>query len=212
MKFMYMLSGWEGSAHDARVLESALETQEKKFPIPPPGKFYLVDSGYANTGCFLALYHGCTYHLQEYRARRGRPRSEQELFNYTHSSLRNCIERTFGVWKARFRILKIINNYPIKKQARIPIACTVIHNFICMYQHDDNFINQCLQDRVPVSEIDSLNVDEDVNQNHNPDRSMEGSRNTASQREMGPMRDEIARTMWQAHGGNNNQTRISYHI
>ncbi|XP_024017303.1 uncharacterized protein LOC112090374 [Morus notabilis] len=204
-EFTYMLAGREGSAHDARVLESTNETPEKKFHVPPTGKFYLVDSGYANTGCFLAPYRGCTYHLQEYRARRGRPRSERELFNYTHSSIRNCIEQAFGVWKARFCILKIINNYAMQKQTRIPIACAVIHDFIRMYQHDDSFINQYLQDGVPVSEIDPLNTDEDVNQNHNPNRSMEGPRNTASRREMGLMRDKIARTTWQAHGGNNNR-------
>ena len=37
MKFTFMSAGWEGSAHDARVLESALDRPEKKFPVPPPG-------------------------------------------------------------------------------------------------------------------------------------------------------------------------------
>ena len=92
----------------------------------------------------------------------------------------------------------------MKKQARIPIACAVIHNFIRMYQHNDSFINQYLQDGVPVSEIDPLNVDDDVNQKHNPDRSTVPPTNTASRREMSLMRDEIARSLWQANGGNNN--------
>jgi len=38
MRFTYMLSGWEGSAHDARVLASALDHPRKRFPVPPPGK------------------------------------------------------------------------------------------------------------------------------------------------------------------------------
>ncbi|XP_024032907.1 uncharacterized protein LOC112095350 [Morus notabilis] len=109
--------------------------------VPPSGKYYLVDSGYANNDCFLVPYRGSTYHLQEYRARRGRPRTQRELFNYTHSSLRNAIERTFGVWKARFRILKCINNYPIEKQIQIPIACAVLHNFIHMYNNNDELLN-----------------------------------------------------------------------
>ena len=50
------------------------------------GKYYLVDSGYANQDCFLAPYRGNTYHLQEYRERRGGITSSRELFNYTHSS------------------------------------------------------------------------------------------------------------------------------
>ena len=55
------------------------------------GKYYLVDSGYANQDCFLAPYRGNTYHLQEYRERRGGITSSRELFNYTHSSLRVCL-------------------------------------------------------------------------------------------------------------------------
>ena len=37
MKFTYILSGWEGSAHDARVLKSALTDPTKGFQRPPAG-------------------------------------------------------------------------------------------------------------------------------------------------------------------------------
>lgn len=37
MRFTYMISGSEGSAHDARVLASALDHPWKQFPKPPPG-------------------------------------------------------------------------------------------------------------------------------------------------------------------------------
>ncbi|XP_024021807.1 uncharacterized protein LOC112091744 [Morus notabilis] len=198
MKFTYILAGWEGSAHDARVLSSVVGVREKKFPTPPPGKYYLVDSGYANNDCFLAPYRGSTYHLQEYRARRGRPRTQRELFNYTHSSLRNAIERTFGVWKARFRILKCINNYPIEKQIQIPIACAVLHNFIHMYNNNDELLNQYTRDGVSVFEIDPENADQDVNQNHNHDRGTEQNQNSAHRRQMNILRDEMAASMWAA--------------
>ena len=36
MKFTYMLAGYEGSTHDARMLDAAIEFHG--FPIPPPGK------------------------------------------------------------------------------------------------------------------------------------------------------------------------------
>ena len=36
MKFTYMLAGYEGSCHDARMLEEAIAFHG--FPIPPPGK------------------------------------------------------------------------------------------------------------------------------------------------------------------------------
>jgi hypothetical protein len=40
-RFVYILSGWEGAAGDARVLDSALEGD---FSIPE-GKYYLADAG-----------------------------------------------------------------------------------------------------------------------------------------------------------------------
>ena len=46
----FISTGWEGSATDARVLRAAMNSG---FQVPP-GKFYLVDGGYANTPSFLA--------------------------------------------------------------------------------------------------------------------------------------------------------------
>ncbi|XP_024024677.1 uncharacterized protein LOC112092511 [Morus notabilis] len=161
-------------------------------------KYYLVHSTYANNNCFLAPYRGSTYHLQEYRARRGHPQTQRELFNYTHSSLRNAIERTFGVWKARFRILKCINNYPIEKHIQIPIACVVLHNFIHMYNRNGDLLNQYTRDGVLVTEIDLENADQDVNQNHNPDRATEQNHNSANRRAMNILREEMTASMWGA--------------
>ncbi|XP_027184172.1 uncharacterized protein LOC113782479 [Coffea eugenioides] len=57
MRFSYIYAGWEGSAHDARVLDGAL-TGPTHFPMPPPRKYYLVDSAYRNIPGFLAPYRG----------------------------------------------------------------------------------------------------------------------------------------------------------
>ncbi|GMN60593.1 hypothetical protein TIFTF001_029683 [Ficus carica] len=160
MKFTYMLTGYEGSCHDARMLGEAIAF--KGFPIPPPGKFYLVDSGYANKDCFLSPYRRETYHLPEYRRRRDGLGNRREVFNYTHSSLRNCIERTFGVWKARFKILKGTNSYPMDKQAMIPLACAVLHNFIRMVQVGDPLHEDYARDYMPVSENVDVNADDEV--------------------------------------------------
>ena len=42
---MYILAGWEGSAHDGAVLAAAFDTGFKV----PAGKYYLADAGYALT-------------------------------------------------------------------------------------------------------------------------------------------------------------------
>ena len=142
----------------------------------------------------MAPYRGTTYHLQEYRARRERGfHSERELFNYTHSSLRNVIERTFGVWKARFRILRTINRYPMTKQVMIPVACAIIHNFIHMYRNGDRLLDQYSQDGVPVADIDPPNVDEDINDNTNHEGQPLGSN---AEVDMNVLRDARAHTMW----------------
>ncbi|GMN65757.1 hypothetical protein TIFTF001_034845 [Ficus carica] len=86
MKFTYMLAGYEGSSHDAIMLEEAIAFHG--FPLPPRGKFNLADSGYANKEGFLSPYRRETYHLPEYRRRTVGLGNRKEVFNYTHSSLR----------------------------------------------------------------------------------------------------------------------------
>ncbi|CAN1340639.1 hypothetical protein LINPERPRIM_LOCUS38910 [Linum perenne] len=82
------------------------------------GKYYVVDSGFANALGFLAPFRGYTSHFQEIRRRRG-PKGREELFNYSHSSLRNVIERCFGVLKRRWLILKMVCSYSFSKQIDI---------------------------------------------------------------------------------------------
>jgi hypothetical protein len=47
-----------------------------------------------------------------------------------HSMARNVIERTFGLLKMRWAILRSRSFYPIKIQIRIINACCLLHNFI----------------------------------------------------------------------------------
>ncbi|XP_048438004.1 protein ALP1-like [Pyrus x bretschneideri] len=63
LEFMYVLSGWEGSSHDSRVLNDAL-TRRNGLKVPQ-GKFFIVDCGFPNRHQFLAPYRGIRYHLQE---------------------------------------------------------------------------------------------------------------------------------------------------
>jgi hypothetical protein len=45
MQFVYILPGWEGSAHDGRVLSDA---QSRYGFNTPKGKYWLGDAGYGN--------------------------------------------------------------------------------------------------------------------------------------------------------------------
>ncbi|KAL0319841.1 UNVERIFIED_CONTAM: hypothetical protein Sradi_5245600 [Sesamum radiatum] len=98
MQFIYVLSGWEGSAADSRVLRDAIH-RPHGFRVPS-GNYYLCDNGYANADGFLTPYRSVRYHLQEWDRGHGGPQNPRELFNLKHSSARNVIERVFGLLKA----------------------------------------------------------------------------------------------------------------
>ncbi|XP_059635842.1 protein ALP1-like [Cornus florida] len=139
MRFTYVLAGWEGSANDSRILNECTENEAMNFLTSPAGKYYLVDSGYANKPGYLAPFRGHTYHFQEYRRTR-QPRRREEVFNHRHSSLRNIIERCFGLLKMRFAILRAMPPYKFLTQVLIVMACCTLHNFIKnQHQPDDIF-------------------------------------------------------------------------
>ncbi|KAK6130956.1 hypothetical protein DH2020_035304 [Rehmannia glutinosa] len=56
MKYTFVLSGWEGSAADNRVLRDAV-TRPNGLRVPT-GNYYLCDCGYTNGPGFLAPYRG----------------------------------------------------------------------------------------------------------------------------------------------------------
>ncbi|XP_057747457.1 uncharacterized protein LOC130966657 [Arachis stenosperma] len=144
-----------GSAHDTRIFMEALRTKKLNFSHPPEGKYYLVDAGYPTFKGFLEPYRHTRYHIPQFRLAPNF-RSNNEKFNYCHSSLRTVIERTFGVCKARWKILQ---NMPLRAkfetQRDIIVACFTLHNFIRMMDYDDISILQKFEDIV------SLQVNED---------------------------------------------------
>ena len=77
------------------------------------GKYYLVDAGYPLRKGYLPPYKGQRYHLSNFQGV-GLGNHIEERFNYVYSSLRSTIERTLGVWKNRWKILKQMSSYDIK--------------------------------------------------------------------------------------------------
>ncbi|KAL6191226.1 hypothetical protein ACLB2K_037617 [Fragaria x ananassa] len=102
LKFIYVLPGWEGSGSDARVLRDALRRNNRLHV--PRDKYFLVDACYTNGPGFLAPYRGTRYHLNEWTG--NRPGNYKELYNLRHSIARNAIERSFGLLKKRWRIMR----------------------------------------------------------------------------------------------------------
>lgn len=113
------------------------------------GKYYVVDAGYPNRPGYLAPYKGERYHLLEWH-RGMEPNTPMEKFNRVHSSIRNVIERSFGLLKMKWQILYKMPCYPMYKQKMIVVAAMVLHNYIrehggedpdfARFDRDPNFI------------------------------------------------------------------------
>ncbi|KAH6833666.1 nuclease HARBI1-like protein [Perilla frutescens var. hirtella] len=137
LQFIYVLSGWEGSAHDSKLLNDALSRRNGLHV--PQGKYFLVDCGFSNRRQFLAPLCGVRYHLKYFSGQGRHPRNASELFNLRHASLRNVIERIFGVFKSRFTIFKTAPPFPFQTQAELVLACAGLHNFLWKECHSDEF-------------------------------------------------------------------------
>ncbi|XP_044378843.1 uncharacterized protein [Triticum aestivum] len=136
MHFTYASIGQPGSMHDTNVLYHAIEKDRPTFPHPPKGKYYLVDAGYPNRDGYLAPYKGERYHVPDFQ-RGSPPNTPKEKFNKIHSSKRNCIERTFGVWKMKWQILLKMPNYSFQTQMKIVAATMTLHNYVRLHDKDD---------------------------------------------------------------------------
>jgi hypothetical protein len=177
LNITFMSTGWEGSATDARVLRSAMNNG---FHVPL-GKFYLVDGGYANTTSFLAPYRGVGYHLKEYGQGHRRPQNYKDLFNHRHAILRNHVERTLGVVKKRFPILKAATFHKIRNQVKIPVAAVVLHNIIRSLKGDEEWLDNQPDNISPQNFVDLLDGDQG-----NDQVNVQGNN----------LRDAIAQEMW----------------
>ncbi|CAL5009792.1 unnamed protein product [Urochloa decumbens] len=160
MKFLYVLPGWEGSASDSRVLRDAMSRQDGF--VVPKGHYYLVDAGYTNGPGFLAPFRSTRYHLKEWVSSQQQPKTAKELYNLRHSRARNVVERSFGLLKKKWAILRTESFFDIKDQIGIINACCVLHNFARDRQHhmDDLLLQEIDAElaAMPNEPIDDANL------------------------------------------------------
>ena len=188
MNFTYLLTGWEGTAHDGRVLWDAL--QNKGFSVPD-GKYYVADAGYSNCHETLTPYKKVRYHLREITTAGMQPKDMYELFNFRHSSLRNVVERTFGVFKRRWRIFDRPHEFEFRKQKQLIYALAAVHNFINMhYRVDEDY------ERLKPHQWEGLDAHMSVESHElSPNQELD----LVDERDMDARRDDIAAHMWQQY-------------
>jgi len=184
--FTYVYPGWEGSAHDGRIVRAA---RAKGGLNVAEGSYYLGDAGYSNKSWLMVPFRGTRYHLREFQATTQSPQNYRELFNYRHSSMRTAIERAFGVLKRRFQILKHAPEFSIKTQVKLIYALTAVNNFLNR-EHDEPLD--------PSDDEDSESEDENV--------ALGGTANinfSASGREddsgMNQRREDLAQALWERY-------------
>ena len=118
-----------------------------------------------------------------------RPQNAKELFNLRHSSLRNAIERIFGVLKKRFPILKKQLEYDYDIQVQLVNALCCLHNFIRREVNGEEDIFEMLEDEELEAESDQS---EDFG--YAPARHRDVT--DREKRMAKTMRDRIAQDMW----------------
>ncbi|KAL2511355.1 putative harbinger transposase-derived nuclease [Abeliophyllum distichum] len=134
--FTFVLPVNTENTHDSRILARAIYSPDINSLEPRPGKYYLVDSGFANRPGYLAPYKvsDIRYHFQEFRESMGghsrRFKNAKERFNFNHSSCRNVIKRVFGVLKIHWKMLDRMPSYFIPAQTAVVVATMTVHNFL----------------------------------------------------------------------------------
>ena len=127
-------------------------------------KYYLVDVGYPTLVGYLCPYKCERYHLPDFRRKSGF-QNHNEVFNYYHSSLRCTIERTFGVWKNKFVILRHMPKFKYETQVHIVCTTTTIHNFIRRNAETDLQFSQYENEDI-VLDLDDQSCHNEVNLDH----------------------------------------------
>ncbi|XP_019158198.1 PREDICTED: uncharacterized protein LOC109154913, partial [Ipomoea nil] len=165
MCFTFISVGWEGSAHDTRVFLHAINTPSMNFPKPPQGRYYLVDKGYPDKQGYLVPYPRIRYHQSQFEHEP--PTNAQEAFNRAHSSLRSCIERSFGVLKKRWKILANMPQFSVETQIDVIMATFALHNYIRKNSQDDMMFNVFEQhpDYIPPDELQDSSSNISINEN-----------------------------------------------
>ena len=99
-----------------------------------------------------------------------------------NASLRNVIERIFGILKMRFPVLTNPVRYPVEFQSDMVIALCVVHNYIRIQGGKDDDIEQRAND--------ALDKDDSIDEYH------EHPENGVISQEASRQRDTIAFEMW----------------
>ena len=129
LKFRNIVCRWPGSTHDSRIFENSELCA--KFEANEIDGLLVGDQGY-NLKRYL---------MTPVRFPSTRP---EWSYNKAHRKTRNCVERTFGVWKQRFPCLRIPLRTRIDHSLAIIISTSCLHNFAITHNDTNDFSDEIL--------------------------------------------------------------------
>jgi hypothetical protein len=191
MQFTDIMTGWEGSVSDSTLW---VEGQRRGAVRIPEGKYVLGDAGFPNCDQCLTPYRATRYHLKEWERGNQKPQNKEELFNLRHATLRNAIERIFGIVKNRFKILTRPRAFKMVSQVRVVSALCVLHNILVDIREVEE-LDEDIEEALGALGNISLEDGDELAENQ---RSGEGYH--ISRREVTramKARDDIAIAMWE---------------
>lgn len=120
--------------------------------------------------------------MKEQRLANQTPQNKEELFNLRHSSLRNVVERIFGVFKGQWKVLAGRGcDYSIETQVDLVLGLVAVHNFI-RDQGEDNEVSFQPENIVETQEQEMVQL--------------RNGKKTAGSTMMDQKRERIAEDMW----------------
>ncbi|PLW32523.1 hypothetical protein PCANC_22437 [Puccinia coronata f. sp. avenae] len=179
-EFVYVLAGWEGSAHDTRVFNDATS---KGLNIPNK-RFFLANAGYGLQPGLMTPYQAVQYHLKEQASAGLHPSTRKELYNLRHSTLRNIVERLFGCFKRKFSILKSAPEIELSKQICLVYALCVLWNFLQKHETLESLLEE---------NDNAEDTSEGPDDTNNPSAIYSASQEDARQKRR---KDQLAKRLW----------------
>lgn len=160
MEFTDIVARWPGSTHDSYIFNNSYRRA-----LLDQGRYgsavLIGDAGYGCNNFMMTPFEQCITTVEN-------------IYNEAHIRTRNCIERSFGVWKRRFPAMAIGLGVSLQNSFPIIIATAVLHNIALRSgettpPNDNQVINPAFWDTIlALGNINNGSMDAGRSHRNNP--------------------------------------------
>lgn len=142
LQFIDTFIGAPGRMHDAKIFKSSPIFEKLHNHAFMPSNYYIMgDNAYPNSKFLMTPFRD-----------NGHLSVAQSRFNTALSSVRQTIERAFGLLKSKFRRLKFLDVQDVSFGNEIIAACIFLHNFVIQNEDLDNETTEEIQNEADILE------------------------------------------------------------